>query len=66
MKKVERLQKGIKEKEAENEKKGKEILELKEEEEIKRKFLLDNDDERVAEQQKREVELKHWWKSLLL
>lgn len=57
MKKVERLQKGIKEKEAENEKKGKEILELKEEEDIKRKFLLDNDDERVAEQQKREVEL---------
>ena len=64
MKNVERLEKGIKKLEVENEAAGKKILEFTQEEEDKVKFLLDNDDEKVAKEQERENEIANQVKGL--
>ena len=64
MKNVERLEKEINKLEGENEVSGKKILELAQEEEDKVKFLLDNDDEKVAKEQERENEISNQVKGL--
>tara|TARA_Y100000590_G_C15719721_1_gene1013133 strand:- start:541 stop:2679 length:2139 start_codon:yes stop_codon:yes gene_type:complete len=64
MKHVERLEKGIKKIEGENEVYGSKILELAKDEEDKVKFLLDNDDENVAKEQERENEISGQVKGL--
>jgi DNA sulfur modification protein DndD len=64
MKKVERLDKGIKALEKENIELGKKILESKQAEEEKVKFLLENDDEKVAERAREEQKVDGQVKAL--
>ena len=57
--KIKRLETAIEKLEKDNEEKGKKILEMAEDEEKRIKFNLENDDEAVAEAQKRQIELEN-------